>query len=68
MENTREQFEVSAEVKDLLEIMSQVKSAYDKFDKWERQYRENKVSRGNDVLGAFSDLQDSLNYQLTDLL
>ena len=68
MENTREQFEVSAEVKDLLEIMSQVKSAFDKFNKWELKYGQNKVSRGNDVLGAFSDLQDALNYQLTDLL
>lgn len=68
MENTREQFEVSAEVKDLLEVMSQVKSTFDKFNCWESKYRQNKVSRGNDVLGAFSDLQDSLNYQLTDLL
>lgn len=68
MENAREQFEVSAEVKDLLEVMSQVKSAFDKFNGWESKYRQNKVARGNDVLGAFSDLQDSLNYQLTDLL
>lgn len=68
MENKEEQFEVSAEVKDLLEVMSLVKVAFDKFNGWESKYRQNKVSRGNDVLGAFSDLQDSMNYQLTDLL
>ena len=63
-----EQFEVSAEVKDLLEVMSEVKNALDKFEQWETKYRQGKISRGNDVLGSFSDLQDSLNVQLTDLL
>ena len=68
MVNTKEQFEVSAEVKDLLEVMSLVKVAYDKFNHWETKYRQGKVSRGNEVLGSFSDLQESLNDQLTDLL
>lgn len=68
MEVSREQFEVSAEVKDLLEVMSDVKKAFAKFNQWETKYRQEKVSRGNDVLGAFSDLEDSLNSQLNDLL
>ena len=68
MKNTREPFEVSAEVKDLLEVMSLVKVAFDKFNQWEVKYQQGKVSRGNEVLGSFSDLQESLNDQLTDLL
>ena len=68
MVNTKEQFEVSVEVKDLLEVMSEVNRAYDKFIQYEKKYKNGAFNNTYDVMSSFSDLQEELSMKLNELL
>lgn len=68
MVNKEEQFEVSEEVKDLLEVMSLVQRAERLFEQWESKNRKENSGNADEVLENFFELKDSLNGQLNVLL